>query len=175
MAPEPAFLLTLLILLAGDSSARELRPSDHGLIFQTLSPANYSQEMRSFFNTDDKSMPSSASSSVALPKAINSGEALPPSWRTATAVHGVGDRFGKALLAGSVVCGIAGAVLLVASGLVYVLKYRKQKKLNAAFHSSENGNDGENNNNSNSSTNTKTNNNKEEEENKLQLAVVSNP
>lgn len=67
---------------------------------------------------------------------------------------------GKALTVASLVCGVAGAVLLVASALIYLFKHRnkKQKKLNAAF-GVENGNGGEND---------------EMENNKLQL-VVRNP
>ncbi|OIW00545.1 hypothetical protein TanjilG_24275 [Lupinus angustifolius] len=152
MAPEPAILFTVLIL-AALSSARDLRPSDHGLIFQTLSPASayFTPEMKSFFNAD-KSSPST-SSSVALPRTMNYGDATPPSWRRSTALDGGGDRLGKALMAVSVVCGIAGVVLLVASVLIYMYKNPKQE-LNAAFRS-ENGNDGENN----------------EDNNKLQLVV----
>lgn len=143
---DSAIVLTVavsLIVLAGDSSARELRPSDHGLVFQISSTpaANYSQEMRSFFNSE-KSSPST-SSNVALPRAMNSSDASPPSWWRSTAVHGGGDRFGKALMAASIVCGIVGAVLFVASGLIYMLKYRKHK-LNAAFRG-DNGDPGENN------------------------------
>ncbi|MED6123746.1 hypothetical protein PIB30_052294 [Stylosanthes scabra] len=129
------------IILIGDSSARELRPSDHGLVFQTLSPtgAKSSPEMRSFFNSDSQNSSSlssstTSSSNVAIPRAMNS-PAAPPSWlREASAAVGPngGDRVSKALMAASVVCGTVGAVLLLASGLVYLLKYRTKQKQNAA-------------------------------------------
>ncbi|KAL4277749.1 hypothetical protein AHAS_Ahas20G0338300 [Arachis hypogaea] len=132
-------IVALSLILIGDSSARELRPSDHGLVFQTLSPtagAKSSPEMRSFFNSDSQnSSPSSTTSSnVAIPRAMNS-PAAPPSWlREASAAVGPngGDRVSKALMAASVVCGTVGAVLLLASGLVYLLKYRTKQKQNAA-------------------------------------------
>ncbi|XP_061362594.1 uncharacterized protein LOC133306305 [Gastrolobium bilobum] len=132
-----AFALALAVfvelILAGDSSARELRPSDHGLVFQTLSPAgaHSSPEMRSFFNNENSSPTMSSSSDVALPRAMNSGQASPPSWFR-SAAGDRGDGVGKALTVASLVCGMAGAVLLVASGLIYLFKYRKHK-LNAAF------------------------------------------
>lgn len=149
---DSAFTLSLFVvlILTGVSSARDLRPSDHGLIFQTLSPvgaAHSTPEMKSFFNSDHSSPTMSSSSSVALPSAINSGDASPPSWWR---VDG-GDRVGKALTVASLVCGIAGAILLLASGLIYVFKYRKQKQ-NAA----SDGNHGDDN-------------------NKLQLVVARDP
>ncbi|KAK7318779.1 hypothetical protein RJT34_03486 [Clitoria ternatea] len=151
----------LPLFLAGDSAAKELRPSDHGLIFQTLSPAgpHSSPGMRSFFNSQNSSpIMSSSSSDVAFPRAMDSGEASPPLWWRA-AGDGSGERVRKALTVASLVCGVAGAVLLVVSGLVYVLKCRKRKeKLNAGFCGGENGNGDDNN----------------EEKNKLQL-VVANP
>ncbi|KAE9610376.1 hypothetical protein Lal_00006591 [Lupinus albus] len=147
MAPEPAILLTVLII-AGLSSAKDLRPSDHGLVFQTLSPASsyFTPDMKSFFNTD-KSSPSTTST-----VAFNYGDAMPPSWRRSTNLNGGGDSLGKTLVAVSVVCGIAGVVLLVASVLIYMYKHPNQE-LNAAFR----GNDGEAN----------------EDNNKLQLVVHS--
>ncbi|CAJ1938374.1 unnamed protein product [Sphenostylis stenocarpa] len=148
-----------VVVVAGAS--RELRPSEHGLTFQTLSPAgaHSSPEMRSFFNSANASPTMSSSSDVALPRAMDSGDASPPAWWQPAGGHG-GDGVGKALTVASLVCGVAGAVLLVASGLIYMFKHRskKQKKLNAAC-CGENGNDGEND---------------VEESNKLQL-VVRNP
>jgi len=90
---------------------------------------------------------------------MDSGDASPPAWWQSAGGHG-GDGVGKALTVASLVCGVAGAVLLVVSGLIYLFKHRnrKQKKLNAAFRV-ENGNEGEND---------------EVENNKLQL-VVRNP
>ncbi|XP_027348508.1 uncharacterized protein LOC113860082 [Abrus precatorius] len=159
--PVPYSLAVFVVLiLAGDSSARELRPSDHGLTFQTLSPAgaHSSPEMRSFFNSANSSPTMSSSSDVALPRAMDSGEASPPSWWRSGGGSDGRDHVGKALTVASLVCGIAGAVLLVASGLIYALKYRNRKQnLDAAF-CGENGNEGEN----------------DDDNNKLQL-VVRNP
>ncbi|KAL2343189.1 hypothetical protein Fmac_004474 [Flemingia macrophylla] len=127
------FAVFAAVILAATSSARDLRPSDHGLTFQTLSPAGpqSSPEMRSFFNSADSSPSISSSSDVALPRAMDSGSTSPPPWWR----HGgAGDGLGKALTVASVVCGVAGVVLLVASGLVFLFKYRNRKlKLNAAF------------------------------------------
>ncbi|XP_004504219.1 uncharacterized protein [Cicer arietinum] len=127
------FAFFLILILAGDTSARDLRPSDHGLVFQTLSPAgtHSSPEMRSFFNGDNSSQPMSSSSDVAVPKAITSRDSTPPPWLINSGDGG--DRVGKVLTVASIACGIAGAILILASGLIYVFKYRKQKQ-NAAFH-----------------------------------------
>ncbi|KAG5025270.1 hypothetical protein JHK86_021184 [Glycine max] len=93
---------------------------------------------------------------------MDSGEASPPAWWQTDGGHSV-EGVGKALTMASLGCGVAGAVLLVASGLIYLLKYRnrnrnRKQKLNAAF-CGENENRGEN---------------IDEENNKLQL-VVRNP
>ncbi|XP_020217121.1 uncharacterized protein LOC109800698 [Cajanus cajan] len=143
------------LFLAAASSARDLRPSDHGLTFQTFSPAGprSSPEMRSFFNSANSSPSMSSSSDVALPRAMDSGDASPPAWWRPAAGH---DGIGKALTVASVVCGAGGAALLVASAFIYLLKHRNRKlKLNAAF-CGEKGNRGEND---------------DEDNNKLQLVV----
>lgn len=153
------FALFAGLILAGISSSKELRPSDHGLTFQTLSPAgpHSSPEMRSFFNNENSSPTMSSSSDVALPRAMDS-DASPPAWWRPAGDQGGGDRVGKVLTVASLVCGVAGAVLLVASGLIYLFKHRNRKqKLNAAF-CGDNSNHDEN----------------VEENNKLQL-VVRNP
>lgn len=160
MADSTITLAVVIVLfIAGDSTARELRPSEHGLVFQTLSPAgaHSSPEMRSFFNSEDSSPAMSSSSDVALPRAMNSGDASPPSWWRVSGDSDGGDRVGKALTAASLACGVAGAILLVASGLIYVFKYRKHKR-NAAS------NIGHNNNNNNGES-------ENEDNNKLQLVV----
>ncbi|CAJ2677256.1 hypothetical protein L195_g051478 [Trifolium pratense] len=136
---EFAFAVFIILILAGDSSARDLRPSDHGLVFQSLSPAgtHSSSEMRSFFNGDNSFFPTDSSSSdVAMPKAITSSDSTPPSWRTVSGNGG--DRIWNVLKVASWACGIAGGILILVSGLMYVFKYRKQEQ-NAAFR----GNNGE--------------------------------
>jgi len=134
MADSPTvFTVFVILILARYSSARDLRPADHGLIFQTLSPTgtHSSPEMRSFFNSDNSSPTVSSSSEVAMPKAITSSDTAPPSW---TSVSGDGsDRVWNALKVASLACGVAGAILILVSGLIYVFKYRKQEQQNAAF------------------------------------------
>ncbi|KAI4297073.1 hypothetical protein L6164_036981 [Bauhinia variegata] len=120
----------LVLVFAGESGARDLRPSDHGLEFQTapLTGLNHTQEMKSFFNGKNLS----PTSNVALPKAMNSSDSSPSSWWRTAGVggggrNGGGDHVRNALVIASLVCGITGVILLVASGLLYVFKYRKQK------------------------------------------------
>ncbi|RDX66717.1 hypothetical protein CR513_54484, partial [Mucuna pruriens] len=156
------FALFVSLILVGPSSARELRPSDHGLTFQTLSPAapHSSPEMRSFFNNANSSPAMSSSSDVALPRAMDSGDASPPEWWRPAASGSGGANARKVLTVASLVCGVAGAVLLVASGLIYLFKHRrnrKQQKQNAAF-CGDNANHGEND---------------HEDNNKLQLVVLN--
>ena len=130
--------LLITLMFAGDSIARELRPSDHGLEFQNLPPAglnSYPPDMMTFFNGKHSTSPTT---DFALPKAMNSSDSSPSSWWRST---GGGDSGGRdhvrdALMVGSFVCGITGGVLLLASGLLYLFKYRKQK-LNKSSSASE--------------------------------------
>ncbi|CAK8578654.1 unnamed protein product [Lathyrus sativus] len=125
---ESTLAVFIILILTGYSSSRDLRPSDHGLLFQTLSPAgtHSSPEMRSFFNSDNSSptVSSSSSSDFAMPNAITTGDhSTPPSsWRRDSGEDGVGN----ALKAASLACGIVGAFLILASSLIYVFKYRKR-------------------------------------------------
>ncbi|KAK7332566.1 hypothetical protein VNO80_29319 [Phaseolus coccineus] len=130
-----AILITVALLLAGSSSAgRDLRPSDHGLLFQASPPANSSPEMRSFFSTTKGSSDTPVR---------NATESLPPQW---WGVGGGGrSHVGQALMTASLVCGITGGVLLVASALLYLFKYRKKPRQNEPFHASNNNNNNCNN------------------------------
>lgn len=119
-----------VILLAGISNARDLRPSEHGLEYQNPGAMeNSSPQMQSFFKGNSWS-----SSDVALPKAMNTS--LPPQWWTrshrnrsgAAADGGGGDHIRGALLVASLVCGIIGVSLLIASAFIYFFKFRKQSK-----------------------------------------------
>lgn len=132
MAESP--IVFVILILAGYSSARDLRPADHGLIFQTLSPTgtHSSPEMRSFFNSDNSSPTVSSSSEVAMPKAFTSGNTAPPSWSSVSG-DGSSDRVWNSLKVASLACGVAGAILILVSGLIYVFNYRKQEQQNAAF------------------------------------------
>ncbi|XP_061339687.1 uncharacterized protein LOC133286303 [Gastrolobium bilobum] len=147
MASLPEFATAVIIIiafmLAGYSAARELRPSDHGLVFQTSPPANSSLEMRSFFNNSK----GSSSSGVSL---RNATESLPPSWWTSTGGGGGrGGHLGRALMVASLVCGVTGGILLVASGLLYLFKNRKKQNQNDSFRADNNNNNNYNNNNAN--------------------------
>ncbi|KAH7545493.1 hypothetical protein FEM48_Zijuj01G0099700 [Ziziphus jujuba var. spinosa] len=121
-----------LISIAGESNGRELRPSDHGLDFQESTPSGEkeSPEMKSFFGGEGVS----PTTNVALPKALNS---TAPSWWSVGSDGGEKrDRVRQVLLVGSLVCGVTGVALLVASGLLYIFKYKKQKNSSIPIQSS---------------------------------------
>ncbi|KAL1320608.1 hypothetical protein HN51_065282 [Arachis hypogaea] len=138
---EFAASVIFAVIIAGDSSAfgsRDLRPSDHGLVFQSSPPAN-SSTMRSFFNGAGSSSASSSSSSSSssdsdvssFPEATNLTASLPPPWWSPSPSSGGGARrLGGALVVASLVCGVTGVALLVATGLVYLFKHRRRNKLN---------------------------------------------
>ncbi|CAL1402859.1 unnamed protein product [Linum trigynum] len=133
----------LTIGLRPTTSARELRPSYHGLGYyhqqqSTTSPfvrQRPSPEMKSFFNVPpslkSSSSPSSsvASPSVGLPRAMNTSD---EAWWRSVSGWKSEDRVRKALLIGSVACGVAGVVLLVASIAVYLVKRRALRRSSAA-------------------------------------------
>ncbi|KAI4306328.1 hypothetical protein L6164_029615 [Bauhinia variegata] len=126
MASLAGIAITIVVLtFSVESGARDLRPSDHGLEFQTLPPTelNYPPEMKSFFNGKN----SWPTSDVALPRPANSSDSSPPSWwRTAGSGRGE-DHAKTVLMVASLVCGITGVIILVASGLLYLFKNRKHK------------------------------------------------
>ncbi|XP_038688921.1 uncharacterized protein LOC119988083 [Tripterygium wilfordii] len=116
-----AFCVPLIsIMIIGElSSARELRPSNHGLQnqgFQQLAPEE-SPEMKEFFRA--------SSPDVALPSAMNSYNSTP--W---TIGDGGGDGGGgkdhvrHVLVVASLVCGVIGVTLLVASILIYLFRFK---------------------------------------------------
>ncbi|XP_027339313.1 proline-rich receptor-like protein kinase PERK7 [Abrus precatorius] len=123
--------ITIALLFAGSSAGRDLRPSEHGLVFQSSPPANSSVEMRSFFNSNK------GSSSTDSPLR-NITESLPPPWWRSSDGGGGGSHLGGALMMASLVCGITGGVLLVASALLYLFKHRRKHNQNDSFraHSS---------------------------------------
>lgn len=133
-----AILIAIALLLAGTSSGgRDLRPSEHGLVFQTSPPANSSPEMKSFFST---SKGSSSSSSDADTSPRNTTESLPPPWWGVNGGGGGGggSHVGRALMIASLVCGITGGVLLVASALLYLFKHRRKPHQNEPFRACNN-------------------------------------
>ncbi|XP_022140177.1 uncharacterized protein LOC111010910 [Momordica charantia] len=84
--------------------------------------------MKSFFRGNSWS-----SSEVALPKAMNTS--VPPEWWTRSHHHGDrtgaaagrGDHIRGALLVASLVCGIVGVSLLIASAFIYIFKFKKHR------------------------------------------------
>ena len=113
-----------IIILVWESTARELRPSDHGLEYQSLPPtALKSPEMMSFFGAKSKSSTSSSStpSTMVLPKAMNSNDTT---WWGAGSNRRENDQVRNVLLLGSLVCGVTSVALLAASAFVYVMKIR---------------------------------------------------
>lgn len=136
----PLILMTMTMMNADHSESHELRPSDHGLEYQTNTPSSSDSgkspppEMMSFFGNS-----SSTSSDVAMPKALNSNSNSSSSsspdddtswWNNAGRGGGGGkskDHVRDVLLVGSIACGLTGVVLLVASALLYVFKFRKQR------------------------------------------------
>ncbi|GMI77446.1 hypothetical protein like AT4G21740 [Hibiscus trionum] len=119
-------LITTVIVLIRESTARELRPSDHGLVYQSLPPTGLkSPEMKSFFGStsESSSTSSSTSSTVAFPKAMNSNDT---SWWGAdnNRRRRGNTHLRHVLLLGSLICGVTGVALLAASAFIYVIKIR---------------------------------------------------
>ncbi|KGN65923.1 uncharacterized protein LOC105436136 [Cucumis sativus] len=124
----PSIAAALILLLAALSNARDLRPSEHGLDYQNPDAIHSSSpQMQSFFRGNSWS-----NSDVALPKAMNTS--LPPQWSNRAhrnrsgASAADGDHIRGALLVASLVCGIIGVSLLVASAFIYFFKFRKQSR-----------------------------------------------
>ncbi|KAJ7969121.1 Transmembrane protein [Quillaja saponaria] len=122
------------LLIAAESGGREIRPSEHGLEYQNSPPPGnkFPPKMKSFFKGKDSS---STSSNVALPKAMNS-TSQSSWWGNGGDGDGGGgkgnngggrDHVKDVLLVGSIVCGITGVIILVASGFLYIFRFRNQK------------------------------------------------
>ncbi|XWS18016.1 hypothetical protein CRYUN_Cryun32bG0005900 [Craigia yunnanensis] len=123
-----AAAITIIILIIMESTARELRPSDHGLEYQSQPPTGLkSPGMKSFFGAASKSS-SSTPSTVALPKATNSNDTS--WWGTANKRQG-SDHVRHVLLLGSLVCGVTGVALLAATAFIYVIKIRSSRSTNS--------------------------------------------
>ncbi|XP_028759372.1 uncharacterized protein LOC114718261 [Neltuma alba] len=138
MASLTGFAAAVIIglMLAGESMGKELRPSEHGLEFQNSPSAwlNYSSEMRSFFNS---SQVSNSSGIMTMPKGTNSSDSLPPSWWSSTD-GGERSHVRQALVVASLVCGVTGVILLVATGLLFLSKHRKHKAAESASGDKDN-------------------------------------
>ncbi|KAJ6314438.1 hypothetical protein OIU78_018003 [Salix suchowensis] len=120
-------IIIMIIINIQDSKARELRPSDHGLGFQSMPPTavKFPPDMKQFFGASSAAT-STSSSGVALPKAMNSNDTS--WWRTAGAGGGGGgDHVRHVLLVASLVCGVTGLGLLVTSALIfYFMRHKNQ-------------------------------------------------
>ena len=119
-----AAMAVFLPLIVAVASALEIRPSEHGLEFQSPPPAGEksSPQMRSFFVGTSSPIPDTT---LPLPKAMNSSEA--PGWWTHR--DGGNKRVRNALLVATAACGITGVTLLVGSTLFYIYKVKNQTPL----------------------------------------------
>lgn len=130
-----AMILCLPLIVAVKAAAMEIRPSEHGLEFQSPPPAGdkSSPDMRSFFGGVSSPTPEVA---LPLPKVMNSSEA--PGWWSHR--DGGNKRLKNALLVATAACGITGVALLVGSTLFYVYKVKNQRSLPVAVAVSSNSN-----------------------------------
>lgn len=132
------FTITFLVIFTGNSLAGELRPSDHGLQYQSSSPPTESSsppgKMMSFFGDSHSSSPPPSHSQL-LPKATAADGGDDNSWWR----DGAGNRRDHVMrhvfLAASIICGVSGVALLVVFTLIYFFRYRKHN------HSNSPGND----------------------------------
>ncbi|KAF8096945.1 hypothetical protein N665_0298s0015 [Sinapis alba] len=125
------FTVTFLFIFSGISLTEGLRPSDHGLQYQSSSPPTESHsppdKMMSFFGDSHSSPPPSQ----LLPKATDTegGDDDDTWWRDGAAnrrEHVMRHVF----LAASIICGVSGVALLVVFTLVYFFRYRNQNPSN---------------------------------------------
>ncbi|KAL8247192.1 hypothetical protein R6Q59_008408 [Mikania micrantha] len=107
-------LVTLIaIAIVGLSDGKELRPSDHGLTNGTDAPQTaqaQSPEMSSFFGDVE------SSGTQPLPE-TDGRNYSDPSWNSRRV--GGAEHVMKVLSVLSLVCGVAGIVLLVAAGVLF--------------------------------------------------------
>ncbi|XP_052181851.1 uncharacterized protein LOC127794641 [Diospyros lotus] len=120
------YLPLIVILLAGRSECRELRPADHGLETQSNATAitEDSPEMLSFFGGASTW---TAAANMPLPEAKNmSGEA---SWWRQQHRSGGGwkDHWRKGLVVATVACGATGIGFLLVAALLFFFQYQKKR------------------------------------------------
>ncbi|KAH7836812.1 hypothetical protein Vadar_005976 [Vaccinium darrowii] len=124
--------LIVIILVVGRSEcSRDLRPSEHGLSYQSnatvaAAAGDDSPETMSFFGGTT----SAATASVPFPEEKNGTSDA--SWGRGVSGGGGQRRdHGKdALVVASVVCGATGVVLLVVASLLFVFQYQRQRSNN---------------------------------------------
>lgn len=133
------FFFTLLLFTAiifisvHNSHGRYLRPSDHGLAYQntSYSPRKDVPKMVSFFKGGRAA--TSFVPTTPLPEASHSSNNDPTVmwWRKnrKSREDSGKDHLRQVLLLTSLLCGLAGVVLLVVSAFVFIYRYRNRKQL----------------------------------------------
>ncbi|KAI7741922.1 hypothetical protein M8C21_024301 [Ambrosia artemisiifolia] len=111
-------ILLIGISLAGISSSKELRPSDHGLTNDGAAAA--SPQMSTFFGGG-----ASSTTTQPLPEARNFSDS---SWNNGGegGGGGGGDHVRKVLIVSSLVCGTAGVALLAVVGFLVLISNGNQ-------------------------------------------------
>lgn len=110
--------LDLGLYSRAQSNCRDLRPSEHGLTYQEGSPRN--NDTLAFFGGTAPPLP--------LPEARNISE----TWGNEEGSGDIGrDHLKIGLLVSSAVCGVAGVVLLVVSGIVFLFRMRKDDRISS--------------------------------------------
>uniref|UniRef100_A0A9I9CQU8 Transmembrane protein n=1 Tax=Cucumis melo TaxID=3656 RepID=A0A9I9CQU8_CUCME len=119
-----AAIVAFFSLIAAIAAVSEIRPSEHGLEFQSPPPAGEksSPEMRSFFGGITSPTPEVA---LPIPNTMNSSES--PGWWNHR--DGGNKRLRNALLVATAACGITGVTLLVGSTLFYIFKAKNKRSL----------------------------------------------
>ncbi|CAF2070384.1 hypothetical protein Bca4012_087622 [Brassica carinata] len=119
------FTVTFLFIFA-----EGLRPSDHGLQYQSSSPPTESHsppsKMMSFFGDSHSSPPPSQ----LLPKATDTDGGDDDTWWRDGAANRREHVMRHVFLAASIICGVSGVALLVVFTLVYFFRYRNQNLSN---------------------------------------------
>ncbi|CAN8313705.1 unnamed protein product [Cochlearia groenlandica] len=134
----PLISITILFIIVLESTAtmiiinaRELRPSDHGLeYYYEPDDDESSKEMTSFFGP-----PSSSSSTNEMTSSSPYGSTLPSAVKSPMTTSSRdnddddddddGHVMRHVLVVGSLVCGVSGVALMVASGLIYFFGYSR--------------------------------------------------
>ncbi|XP_030464687.2 formin-like protein 8 [Syzygium oleosum] len=131
-------ILILLSAAAGPSTARELRPADHGLEYQSSPPSgvNPSPDMTSFFGTSASALPppppsSSSPYAPATDTAMTGPMESSGSWQPHHSSGGGGgggrDRVRDVLVVASIACGAAGVVLMGASAFLFLFRFKRER------------------------------------------------
>ncbi|KAI6706034.1 hypothetical protein NL676_008996 [Syzygium grande] len=129
-------ILILLWTATRPSTARELRPADHGLEYQSSPPSGVdpSPDMTSFFGTSSSALPPPLPSSSSSPYAPATDTAMTGpmessgSWRPHHSSGGGGrDRVRDVLVVASIACGAVGVVLMGASAFLFLFRFKRER------------------------------------------------